>query len=749
MSHVAPGVYTSELDLSLYAETITNTIFGFPHTFKKGAFDEVLTVTNEDNLVDQLGTPIDDDTHCQGFFAAREYLRWANNCKIVRVGDGSESYAATALPSGTDDDLATGTDGLFSIPATKTLTSATGDFVNDGILVGDVLELHDGDANDGFYVLTAVAATVLTVDRNWPSDLSGDGAVKDFTVWTSKKEGGVDGVTSIPATREFTSALATFTTNGVAAGDILRIHDDTTGPPDMTLDNGMYLITSVDSLTKVTVNRDFKVGGLTALTFTIYSRISAGADGAVNTATPTLFTSAGSKFQSHGVAAGDILYIKDAVDTDNKRYVVVTAVPTETTLTLGYSSAWVSTQTNLDFEVWAGSITLLPKSKGTWLTGSRIRTEVNAGDNAKLNVAVYDSTNSFLQEKLYAVDRANITTEDDSSVYWDATVNTSRLGPVPGFELGGGSIRPYLEWTGGANGTAALTDADFIIGIDVMKNPELYDLNIVAIPGRTSENIGNKIIQFCEKRADCIGLVDPPDWSTVDSVQDILDYSNGTLTRTSPLNSSYAAIYWTWQKVYDEYNETDRWTAPSGHVAGAYAQSDKKSFPWFAPAGVKRAKLTGSSDVRYSPEGDDRELLYTTGQCVNSIVKFASYGITVWGQKTTYRVSSALNRVNVRRMLLYCEKTIATAAVPLTFDPNDAALFRDFKRVANPVLKHVLSNRGMVDFRIVNATTTQDEENSTFRGRMFVKPQKAAEILALEFVVTSQGTDFEELLVAA
>jgi phage tail sheath protein FI len=233
----------------------------------------------------------------------------------------------------------------------------------------------------------------------------------------------------------------------------------------------------------------------------------------------------------------------------------------------------------------------------------------------------------------------------------------------------------------------------------------------------------------------------------VDSVQDILNWHNGTLVRTSAFNSSYGTLMWAWQKVYDEYNVRDVWTAPSGHVASEMAYTDTVAYPWFAPAGFKRGLLK-SSDVRYSPDQGERDSMQNGTQCVNPIVNFVGVGIAVFGQKTLLRSNSALNRVNVRRMLLQVETVIAGACRYLTFDPNDDALFRELEQITEPTLSQVLTQRGIREYKLVNATTDADRENVTLRGRIFIKPMKAAEIIVLEYVLTSQGANFEELIAA-
>jgi hypothetical protein len=129
-------------------------------------------------------------------------------------------------------------------------------------------------------------------------------------------------------------------------------------------------------------------------------------------------------------------------------------------------------------------------------------------------------------------------------------------------------------------------------------------------------------------------------------------------------------------------------------------------------------------------------------------VNFVGDGIHLFGQKTLTTASTALNRVNVRRMLLYVEKVIATAARQLIFDPNDEVLEREFVQLVEPVLDSVLSERGIREYLIQAATTDTDRDNNKAVFKIFIKPTKAAEVIEIQFVLTAQGADFQELLAA-
>jgi len=475
MAFVSAGAYARELDLSIYAETLTSTIVGMAHTFNKGPIGEETLITNEDRLIENFGEPIDpsvSSTACQGWFAAREYLKKGNKLYVTRVESTATpaEYAKASVQGSTDETLATGTNGATSIPATRELTSSGATFDADGVVVGDIVEIHEGTGDDGYYIIAGVTATVLTVDRDWPT---GSLSSLDFTVWTAKKEGQTDGATSAASTRTLTSAAALFSSAGVAAGDIVVVND--TGD---TGDNGVYTITSVDSETQLTVNRDWPEGSLTGLTYDVYGRNSAGADG--STAVAGEFSSAGAKFQDHGVVAGDILYINDSFDSDNNGYYLISGLKTgsEDTTVEVTNAAWDGgALTNLDYEILPGSITFQLLTKGTWGTGYQLTPKVNAGDRTNFDLDVRDSTGTIQYERVFNMDRSDVVaTMAADSAYMTATVVASRGEPA---------IEKTFSVVGGNDGYDSIVDGDYIgtsaaeTGLYSFKNPEAVDINIM------------------------------------------------------------------------------------------------------------------------------------------------------------------------------------------------------------------------------------------------------------------------------
>lgn len=286
-------------------------------------------------------------------------------------------------------------------------------------------------------------------------------------------------------------------------------------------------------------------------------------------------------------------------------------------------------------------------------------------------------------------------------------------------------------------------------GLKIFRNAEANRVSLLAVPGISWSGVINEMIDVCAVgRGDCLALVDPP---ANLKPQEVMKWHNGQLGTTGApavvLNSSYAAVYWPWLKTLDSLNEQELWLPPSGFVAEVIAFNDYQADPWFAPAGLVRGKITNVLEAQYKPNQGDRDVLYSGGNAVNPITTFAASGIVVWGQRTLQREPTALDRVNVRRLLIVLRLAIDAAARVLVFQPNDNTLWRKFSNTVNPILEGVRQRRGLVDFKVVMDATTNTpdviEQNQCI-GNVFLKPTKAAEMIILNFIVTTQASTFDE-----
>jgi len=280
-------------------------------------------------------------------------------------------------------------------------------------------------------------------------------------------------------------------------------------------------------------------------------------------------------------------------------------------------------------------------------------------------------------------------------------------------------------------------------GIYALSEPEQIDIDLIAVPGHSSTGVVLALIDMCQNlRMDCMAIVDAPFGLTV---KEIIHWQNGAHPlNTTRFDSDFAALYWPWVKIRDTFNNVDVWVPPSGSVMAVYARNDALAAPWFAPAGVTRGIVPGITDVFSRPTLEERDLMYGNRNAINPIVQYADFqDFVVWGQKTLQRKPTALDRVNVRRLMFVIEKRIRQASRALLFEPHDEIFREKFIDIATRILREVQIGRGLTAF-IIKA----DEELNTpdvidrneFRARIGVQPTRAVEFMFLEFSIHRTGS---------
>lgn len=410
-------------------------------------------------------------------------------------------------------------------------------------------------------------------------------------------------------------------------------------------------------------------------------------------------------------------------------------------------------------------------SQGTW--GNRLGIKIVSNTDGSFDLTVLEdgivveSYKKLVKTPLLIPDPLNPTSNIANPNYVETAINnvSSRI-TVTNPEINsvlstknpiGTGTNPATLLTGGTDGNnpvgtsdpslyIGINDGTTTTGLQFFSNPEQLDINLLLVPGVTDAAVINEMILICQTRDDCMAIVDPPFGLLP---QDMVDWVNGAgdyADDHQAFNSSYAAVYWPWLQIYDNVNKEKVYTPPSGLLANVYAYSDYVADPWIAPAGLNRGRLVTPLRAEYNPTLGERDLLYLNN--VNPIATFIRDGINVWGQKTLQRKPSALDRVNVRRLLLYLKKVIATASRYVLFEPNDPLTWTLLKNLIEPFLQSVKDRRGLVEFQVRcdETTNTADViERNEAHCFIFLKPTKTLEFLELSFVLTSQGVSFSEI----
>ena len=297
--------------------------------------------------------------------------------------------------------------------------------------------------------------------------------------------------------------------------------------------------------------------------------------------------------------------------------------------------------------------------------------------------------------------------------------------------------------------------------IDITSDAEYVEFDIATIPGITNDTLNAHLIQTCEERADALAIVDlkgnyaPPhehaqgpntNLGAVDGGSGVVDTLKGL-----NINSSYGAAFYPFVQIRDTINDSILFVPPSVVALGTMSSSQRRSAVWFAPAGFTRGGLSEGSaglpviGVRERLTSAKRDKLYEAN--INPIASFPAEGIVIFGQKTLQLTPSALDRINVRRLLIFVKKEISRIASTLLFEQNVQDTWNRFRGQAVPFLEDVKAGLGLTDFRVVldETTTTPDlQDRNILYAKIFLKPAKAIEFIALDFIISRSGASFDD-----
>lgn len=292
----------------------------------------------------------------------------------------------------------------------------------------------------------------------------------------------------------------------------------------------------------------------------------------------------------------------------------------------------------------------------------------------------------------------------------------------------------------------------YLWGQYTFNNPEAVNINVFTTPGIDYVNNSNLVesaIDMIEQdRADSIYICTTPDYQmftpSLGSFDTDFIYPEeavDNLTDTG-IDSNYTASYYPWILTRDTVNNTQIYLPPTGEVIRNLALTDNIAFPWFASAGYTRG-LVNSVKARKKLTQEDRDTLYQ-GR-LNPIATFSDVGTVIWGNKTLQVKESALDRINVRRLLLQARKLISAVAVRLLFEQNDEQVRQEFLDSVNPILDSIRRDRGLIDFRVTVSGTPEDLDSNTLTGKIYLKPTRALEFIDIEFLITPTGASFEDI----
>jgi hypothetical protein len=304
------------------------------------------------------------------------------------------------------------------------------------------------------------------------------------------------------------------------------------------------------------------------------------------------------------------------------------------------------------------------------------------------------------------------------------------------------------------DGTQDFANTDYyayLLGIQTFANPEAVNINVFVSPGidyvNNSDLVEATIDMIENDRADSLYITTTPDYNLflpTTTGGDGLIYPQEAVDNleTTGIDSNYTATYYPWVLTRDTVNNTQIYIPATAEVTRNLALTDNIAFPWFAAAGYTRG-IVNSIKARKKLTQEDRDTLYQ-GR-LNPIATFSDVGTVIWGNKTLQVRESALDRINVRRLLLQARKLISAVSVRLLFDQNDEQVRQDFLNSVNPILDAIRRDRGLYDFRVTVSSDTADLDRNQMTGKIYIKPTRSLEFIDITFYITPTGASFEDI----
>ena len=713
---LSPGVAVVEKDFTSIVPAVATSTGGFAGTFQWGPVLEPVTINSENVLVQRFGKPTDDNA--TSFFTAANFLSYSNNLLVVRA-DTDNHRNAVATKSGTITGVTIGgtNSGYTSTAAAPTITvgapNQTGGVqaVLTAVLSGGVITAVEVSAGGSGYT------TAPTVTITAPS--GGSGAT--FTVTLTS--GAITAVTVDTGGSGYKGTVtASFVGGGGSGGSAGAVTVGTSSISSVTITNPGTGYTSAPTAT---------LSGGATLT--------------------TAITTGGIKINNTDTYTTSYVNGAGVVGTWAAKY------PGE----LG-NSLTVSFSDSSGYAAWAY------KAEFEGAPGTSDFVDTAGGSDDELHLIIIDTLGQWtgvagsILEKFAYVSKASDAKKGDGTnnyyrdvinsrsryIWWmDHTATGTNWGTVALNKTFDSMTTAVTETLSGGVDDLTATDGQLMTAWAIFADDSQYDVSLLPL-GKASATVANSVIAIAEARLDCVVFASPQNTSTGDYI--IGSGSDATTAivayRNALPSSSYAVMDSGYKYQYDRYNDKYRWIPLNGDVAGLCARTDNQQDPWFSPGGLNRGQIKNVVKLAHNPTKTDRDVLYKVG--VNPVVTFPGQGTVLFGDKTLLAKPSAFDRINVRRLFIILEKSIATAAKFQLFEFNDAFTRAQFRNLVEPFLRDVQGRRGITDFVVkCDATNNTGEviDANQFVADIFIKPNRSINFITLNFVAARSSVAFSEI----
>jgi len=722
---LSPGVAVVEKDFTSIVPAVATSTGAFAGAFQWGPVLEPVTINSENNLVSRFGKPTEDNA--TSFFTAANFLSYSNNLLVVRA-DTVNHRNAVATQSGTITDVMIGgtNSGYASRSAPPVITVDAPDeaggtqAVLTAVLSGGAISAINVEAGGSGYV-TAPSVVISGGEHN--------GNAASFTVVIGTDAGNIETYRKVLSVTVNSggsgykgNVTASLTGGGGSGASLGTVFIGTSSISNVIITNPGTGYTSAPAATlsgTATLTTEITVGGIKINNTDVYTTSYINGAGVVGVFAAKYPGSLGNSISVHmadGATYGDWSY-KNEFDS----------APGTSDYASGFGGEYDELHVVVidEYGQWtgvAGSVL----ERFAFLSKA---SDAKKGDGAANYYRdVLNSRSKYIWWMDHPTDGTN----------WGSTAYTTS------FDQLGDPIDVVL--TGGIDDLSA-TDGQLMTAWNIFADDSQYDISLLPV-GKASSTVANSIIAMAESRADCVVFVSPENVDTGDIIiatgSDATDMINAY--RNELPSSSYAVMDSGYKYQYDRYNDKYRWVPLNGDVAGTCARTDSQQDPWFSPGGLNRGQIKNVVKLAVNPSKIDRDALYKNG--VNPVVTFPGQGTVLFGDKTLLAKPSAFDRINVRRLFIILEKSIATAAKFQLFEFNDSFTRAQFRNLVEPFLRDVQGRRGITDFVVKcddSNNTGEVIDANQFVADIFIKPNRSINFITLNFVAARSSVAFSEI----
>ena len=711
---VSPGVFTSEVDQSFLPAGIAAIGAAVVGPTQKGPAMVPTVVSSYSEFLQKFGGSFASGSGASEKeykyltnYSAQEYLKYADTLTVVRILAGDYSPAASSVDSSGGTTVAAAASVELASLGTASYNYANGSGETNGIRI----ETAAG----------ALIATLISGSTNFFNATSNQGSFKLIT-----------GLRDVINNNAELSAQHSASVDGT----VLQLTSSIAG----TAGNGITVYTG--SLFQVEYNQPTAA--------VLGATLSGGTE--QSTAVFTLTTLADGTDQNSYTAVEGTNGLLASGSNNNVRWEIVNRNETKGTFGLLVRRGNDTNRRKVILEQY-NNLTLDPNSPNyiARVLGDQYYTLADVGTTDPYLQLTGDYVNRSKYVRV-SVHKNTINYLDENGAVRDASLSYLIPANTSGSFQGGsdGTVAHPIQFnenisntnTQGfnlASGNAARTS--YVDAIRILKNQDEYDINLLTLPG-LMDNLSNhadvltEAQSMVEDRADCFLVIDPASYGTA--------LTTATATAEGR-DSNYVAEYWPWVKIPDNDLGRNVWVPASTLIPSVYAFNDRVAAPWFAPAGLNRGALDIAVQTERKLTLANRDTLYDAN--LNPIATFPNSGVVVFGQKTLQKKASALDRVNVRRLLIAAKKFIASTTKFLVFEQNTAATRNRFLSIVNPYFENVQQRQGLYAFKVV-----MDETNNTpdvidrnqMVGQIYLQPAKTAEFIIIDFNILPTGAAFPE-----